>query len=1323
MGKPKDKSLKPAPSKHSSDVLSDTLSAFASVPSLRAADGHNVDGWADEDIRIYNELLSERAKLEKEKNELEQKSSRHQTQRALLDENSTTLDGLFKAQFGGDFKFTGGSSCCLDADLGNACAEPEGSKPGSLPCEHEICARAKTKGVSWMEMDTIKYYHARIMSERSPRMQNALRKQRDVELVRVKKDDEEELAWRARRAAAADKALGSSAEMPQVMPGEGASPVIPASLDMVASRQVLLDPKNSAILEAAKENEHVVRRIRGRLDRIRQDVNAGRVSPADARVSLDQANFEMAEAERKNNEFRQLIVDAEPPLSHNPQPNPATLSNILQNTLASSTTDTFSNALSVMRGFFSTSDPQEVQAAIGELRRVLEINGPMTPVLEKSFQALTDMVAKPKTKGLSAEDSATDRHGLVEVMMHLRQKVQASIDPSSALGSREMSLDEDTIKANFECIKVEEAAKKDMEKIAERMFDDTVENVVASLKKVKSKALLKSPIPPLSDIVLEDVITDILFQRSIKLLVIEAAGPVNLSSVSGKLTSLVINMAHKEPEKYMATLDIIKDCIQKTLAAQKKEPPVVLLDAVSKVEESIPKFVAAHEQKSRKYVTDNKPPAAGSVPATQAVSGSGKDVSFAKYLLTGDVVDKESWNAFRNFFRTPLVHDAAKVRDRVIEHYRKHRDEGIWEIFRVVADHHTLHTFRFESWAAEKELYCANMAVAAVSREKVLDAIVGYQKRGICPGMTAVVISQRLTYQVREDFDAAKASTMLLRNIFDHYKPPADSREWFQSFNFIAQAMIDLFAVMIFQVKGLDRKDAPILAADVIGTVCTFVLGAENAAHAAANLHVVQAFVSSTLVNNKDASEVGKLQGVLLRFLHMCEDSRYRCPPEHACKSQVKAFNAEKYKALIPAPLNVSKQPQPTTLKKQSLPTPTSTIEYLKQCLASQPAEKLRPLRIYMQCVHDWETATLLAPHLRCLHAGKSCTCTREQQEAAEEFQIRKDILDAGFEELKTYLKTDEDPPGALWVRLDKEAKALRELTLRKADEVEKESDPHTVQVKSRFAEHLGNGSKAEQRPDTQEIKLKQVAVNVPSVQNSLSSNSSESGNLERDVSEDSANHHPGKTISSATPASNSKPGPLNSTDNRSKTNNVSQRSTSAVKDKSPLAPGELAMLNQLVRFVEGVFRLGDTNSDLAAFTRKDALTGITNQLREMAIGHIEMAWIIAEAHGYSGLQSWIQHNFGRRGVYSTDNGDEEDLPASKDAATAAYGEKDPPKESLQRTQGGKVNQAADSALLSSLPNQPPQQAATDTDNTIQPQLIQKHTGSQRRKNLPKRKR
>lgn len=1258
MARTKGKGLKPATNDNTIDFLSDPLPVAPPGGPLKAADGHNVDGWADEDIRTYNELLSERAKLEKEKNELEQRSSRHQTQRALLDEHATALDSLFKAQLGGDFKFMGSSTCCLDADLGTACG---GASEGTdFRCKHEICMRAKSKGLSWMELDTIKYYHARIMSEKSQRMQNALRKQRDVELVRVKKDDEGEMALRTRKSALLDKA-GRGLDAPPANKGDKAKPLDSSTLDMLASKDFLLDPKNSAILDAAKDNEHIVRRIRGRLDKIRQDVSAGRVSPADVRVKLDQANSEMGEAERKNNEFRQMILDAEPALTqfqNSGAGNPASLSTILQNTLASSNADAFSQALSVMKGLFSASDPLDVQNAITDLRSVLELNGPMSPVLQKSFKALEEMLAKPNAKGFTVDVKTGDGKtrtcsNVVEVMMNLRSKMQASDSPSNA-ADPELNLDEDTIKANLECIKVEDAARKDMTKIAERMAEDTVDNITTALKKIKAKAALKSPIPPLSDIVLDDVINDILFHRSVKALVAEATAGTGLTQLSGKITSLVIATARNKPEKYLDTLDEVKESIGRV---KTKTPPQVLLDAASKVEASMTKFVAAHEEKQKKTAVASK-----LLPVTSSIfpnlaPGASRPAISTKHLLEGTHVDEPSFNLFKKFFDTPLVKDSGTVRARVVAHYHMHLEEGIWEMFRVLARHQNVHEFQARDWEAEKEFYRANMRCAAAVREdKLLYAILVLQERSVCPGMAAIVLAQKLTYWIRDDFEAARNNIMSLRNIFSDYKP-GSNREWVHSFNFIAQAMTDLFAIFVFRGSALDPVDVPICAIDIVCFACTFVLGLPDASQAEANLRLIEAFLTNILMEPGNSKENGKLQDVFSRFLHMCQDSRYRCSPEHSCKMHVKQLNEDKIKYAKKAPLGEKKTPKERSVEA-----------------ALKEAAQGLPRHIHLQMMVDayWQVARSIMPHLDCLAKDeKRCFCSPGDQEFAEEIHVLKDAIETDFEELGFYIHKDLDPPKTLWTRLEKNAHILHERPIHWGGNQKRIAKMKNAYGITRYEEQLDALAASEKPLDSKQgIQLRKVTVNVPSIEKSVSSNTSEAGNVEKEMSDNPLALESGCKISSDSASSTAKARhPSFAAEPQMPPQSMStQTSTPAIP---PMSHREIVIRDQLLKVVDGVINLDKDVADITGFTLRDALNGVSKQLQEMAIGHIEMAWIVAKAQGYKGLQVWLAAHYGKK---DGDIDDEDDIdgmndptPASIPAATPTAPKSDKKKASKKR--------------------------------------------------------
>lgn len=1205
MGKPKGKSPKPVTIDSPHELLTEYPSAPRSGAPLKAADGHNVDGWADEDIRTYNELLNERAKLEKEKNELEQKSSRHQAQRALLDENATALDRLFKAQLGGDFKFTGSSTCCLDAHH-----DPPNTKRAvgtNVSCKHEICMRARTKGVSWMEMDTIKYYHARIVSEKSQRMQNALRKQRDVELVRVKKDDDEELALRARKNALLDRATRGGAGLdgskaPANKP-EKVTSLESSTLDMLASKDFLLDPKNSAILEAAKENEHIVRRIRGRLDKIRNDVNAGRVSAVDARVKLDQANSEMAEAERKNNEFRQMIIDAEPAISqlHPPATTsvnanigssigasaanvPCDWSNlppILPNALASNNAEAFSQALSVMKGFFSASDPHDVQNAITDLRGVLELSGPMSPVLQKSFKALEDMLAKPNAKGFTLDVTTGDGvtrtcNNVVDVMMNLRSKMQSSTNPS-AVTDPDFKLDSDTIKANIECIKVEDAAKKDMEKMAEKMSEDTVENVTTALKKVKAKAILKSPIPPLSDIILDDVINEILLHRSVKALIVEAAAGTGLAQLSGKITSLVISTARNKPERYLAILDRVKAFIKKV---QQKEGLQTLLEAVTKVDASMAKFVAAHEEKQRKILA-----ATGkSLSTVPSLNPDTSSVSLArltstKYLLEGALVDPESFELYKKFFETTSpVNDRLSVTSRMLSHYHMNLEEGIWNMFQVFVSHRTSAKFWFGDWKFQKDFYCANMRIAAAVRDdKFLDTVLAYQQRGVCPGMTALVMAQRLTYQIRENFESAKSKAMILRNIFANYEPD-NNREWVHSFHFIAQAMADLFAMIVVQVSAPDSRYVPILAADILSVLCTFVLGVADPNKAETNLRAAEAFTTSFLTQPENG-EFGKLQDVFSRFAYTCQDSRYRCSPQHTCKDNILLFNQERLRTLVPEPLKVNKKGKENSAESVSTYPPQAETAFGL------------PRHTHLRTMVDayWEVARSIMPHLDCFPREKKCFCSSADQEFAEEIQVVKHVLDADFEELKSQVKKGMEPPKSLWDRLEKNATILHERPVNWGGNQKKIAEIRT--------EELRSGDQGSRMPSNsgRRIKIKQVPVSVPSIQTNKSSNTLQAGNVGKEFADD-----------------------------------LSSKGIVSAKDANPpMTERELFIRNQLLTFVDSVDHVHKFASYIGPLLRRSPLEGVVLQVDDMLNGHVVMAWAIAEAQGYTALQNWMDDYFG----------------------------------------------------------------------------------------------
>ena len=357
----------------------------------------------------------------------------------------------------------------------------------------------------------------------------------------------------------------------------------------------LLNEKDKEILEAAKENELVVKRIRSRLDKIRHDVHSGRVTAFDARVKLDQANKEMAEAEKKNNIFKELVFTAG---TGTDLATSTSLSRALSKSLATSSSDAFSQALTVMKGFFSASDPRDVQSAITDLRSVLEVNGPMSPVLQKSFQALEDMLAKPNAKGFSVD--LPDQEGnkrtctnVVEVLLMLR-----NTDDPSALDAtaEELKLDKATLHANYECIKIEEKAVKDIEQTLNKFARSDVKTIYEKVKTVKDKAAMNSPIPPLSDIVLETKMLAILFQHAGERLRLDALHGASERDLAGKMTSIIISYSERSPDRYLESLDKLNIGIQRC-NVDTDEAANKTWQAFDTVNESMSRFVEKHREK------------------------------------------------------------------------------------------------------------------------------------------------------------------------------------------------------------------------------------------------------------------------------------------------------------------------------------------------------------------------------------------------------------------------------------------------------------------------------------------------------------------------------------------------------------------------------------------------------------------------------------------------------------------------------------------------------------------------------------------------------
>jgi hypothetical protein len=503
----KGKSKKAAPTAIGQEFSNPTTASNgdASHNGQHSSDSIDLEGLTEEHLEEYTKLLHERARLEKEKEELEKKSARYHAERALLNEDSAAFDRLFKLELGGEYKFSGGDMCCLD--LADDQTPHQHSQGSHSVCQHELCARAKAKGISWREMDTLRLYRTRITQEKSHRMKNALRKQRHVDLVRVKKEDEEEGSLRNRRSTLSKKL----------------SKIDPGLMSLPENADALLKLTDPALLEAAKENDVIVKNIRSRLDKIRQDVYTGKLTAKDARAKLEQASQEMVEMERSHSSAN-ASKSAGQRQDSTSTPSSATLAHELTSNLIDTSPEIFSKALDIVKNFLSATDIADVHSVIAELRHVFELSGAMPPDIDKKLKDVKSLLDDPSTKRidqtLSIDTGKLKPDGtklfakfrptdVAQMLIALRSKGDKELLKKTC---QNIELDDQTRRDNDAAIVIERDAYSKM--VA---FMDTLDHlrlevsspeiepkVFSRLEEIRAHAVENSPIPAITDFVLEN---------------------------------------------------------------------------------------------------------------------------------------------------------------------------------------------------------------------------------------------------------------------------------------------------------------------------------------------------------------------------------------------------------------------------------------------------------------------------------------------------------------------------------------------------------------------------------------------------------------------------------------------------------------------------------------------------------------------------------------------------------------------------------------------------------------------------------------------------
>ena len=599
MGKNKKRKINAQEIATQNDQVSNQASpSVASEEAIIAADGRRMDGWTAADVKIYNDLLDERSKLEKEKRSLEHNAEKASTERALNESTKKTLEDLFFKEPTGEYKFHGANVCCIHVPnaVAYARARLQGSTMEDTPCHHEICSRAKTKGISWTEMDTIKYYEMRIFKEKSERLRKALRKQMGVELIRIKKVEDEEAASKARKTALLDKADREA---------------LRRNAEKLANGEISkADYQRDAVLEAAQQNDSQLTSIRIELEGIKKQVDAGKVTSSDLRTKLDAAQAKMTEAERRNNLFRQMILEVEGVRTSldGAFDIPSGLDKDLKK-LCQTAESAVAQAMSILKDFFSASGPEQMEDTMGRLKSTLEARGPMPKKMSHSFKELENMVAESKARGVKM-DFKVDFGGtvtggsMIDTMLALRKKLRQGTISADSKGKKHR-LDKELIEANQGCLDVEEVAEAEMVETAKKLADcmTPTTELAKALIKIKDDAAAKSPIPPLSDIMLETRLQRLLDIHDAELL-LHHIHLMSDSELAAFFTSRVIKKAGKKPEQFEAALTSMRVSLE---IVTKYEVPPRVKHEFEKVEKSMKAWADRHAAKKAKEAAEAAP--------------------------------------------------------------------------------------------------------------------------------------------------------------------------------------------------------------------------------------------------------------------------------------------------------------------------------------------------------------------------------------------------------------------------------------------------------------------------------------------------------------------------------------------------------------------------------------------------------------------------------------------------------------------------------------------------------------------------------------------
>jgi hypothetical protein len=453
--------------------------------------------------------------------------------------------------------FNSTNGCCFDAPSKNKCAEGIGAD--SVLCKHELCSRAKTSGISFTELDTIKWYDTRIRLAKTQRMETALVKQREVELARIRQSEDEDRAVRARKQAKKGQA------QPKI--GAESSNNILVEDDDPRDVGTMIFQTRIALTHAHKYNAmvHAQKRNEADLARCTDEVSLLNLQKTQQGSDYDKLVDRLNKAEMRSKTlvedaqwYTDMIAEAIQASSRHKQ---STFWRDFDLNFDSSDPDMIElcshlNGLTTELGMDVVDNPEHAYAA---LRRCMSFPRDQMPrPVQKTIDDIQKIIVKTQKyfkykKPQSSDASDPDIPDCFSLLGDLRTSLCRLSAPQSLQGDN--LNDPSTVYSNL--LNVETEALCQLYQEYARVWLLTPDQISLSLRDITATFVGKSPMPHLTEPML-DVMTSAFIDMSSARTLIEDLEDTSDQILDAKLGGMVFARAERKSDWLMEALEEVE---------------------------------------------------------------------------------------------------------------------------------------------------------------------------------------------------------------------------------------------------------------------------------------------------------------------------------------------------------------------------------------------------------------------------------------------------------------------------------------------------------------------------------------------------------------------------------------------------------------------------------------------------------------------------------------------------------------------------------------------------------------------------------------------